>query len=421
MAEQAGSTIAEGVGYPGAVAPTARGPSSPTASAWPSTSGATSTPRRSVLAHGGFDFARTFDVFAPHAGAGGLAGRGVGPAGPRRLRARRALLLGGRPARRRGGGRLGIDRTRCRSSGTPRAAAITVQFAAPCPTGSATWSTSTGCRRAAACPTSPTTSAPSCWPASWASWLDFRRSAPRPVRKPGTIDELAERRAPDEPATVPGVAALPGDGRRPGRTRTAGAGRSTRRMRMGGFGPWRPEWAMARLPGLGMPLLAVLGLEPEAWVGAPSPTTSSPTCPPARGSWRSEDTGHFVHIEQPRAGRPTSSSTSSGSGVSRLDATVTVRAQPDRAGPAPRCATGTGRPLLLLHGLGERSPTAVPDHLAAWPGPVWALDFTGHGASSVPRGGGYTAEMLWPTSTPPWPTSARRPLSAGGSARTSRC
>jgi pimeloyl-ACP methyl ester carboxylesterase len=55
---------------------------------------------------------------------------------------------------------------------------------------------------------------------------------------------------------------------------------------------------------------------------------------------------------------------------------------------------GAGRPLLLLHGLGERSPSAVPAHLAVWPGPVWALDFTGHGASSVPAGGGYYAEVL---------------------------
>ena len=55
---------------------------------------------------------------------------------------------------------------------------------------------------------------------------------------------------------------------------------------------------------------------------------------------------------------------------------------------------GEGRPLLHLHGLGERSPATVPAHLAAWPGPVWALDFTGHGASTVPVGGGYSCELL---------------------------
>jgi pimeloyl-ACP methyl ester carboxylesterase len=59
-----------------------------------------------------------------------------------------------------------------------------------------------------------------------------------------------------------------------------------------------------------------------------------------------------------------------------------------------RLREGSGRPLLVLHGLGERSPDRVPDHLAGWPGPVWALDFTGHGESGVPAGGGYFCEVL---------------------------
>jgi pimeloyl-ACP methyl ester carboxylesterase len=55
---------------------------------------------------------------------------------------------------------------------------------------------------------------------------------------------------------------------------------------------------------------------------------------------------------------------------------------------------GNGLPLLLLHGLGERSPSALPPEYAGWPGPVHALDFTGHGDSEVPRGGGYSCEFL---------------------------
>lgn len=54
---------------------------------------------------------------------------------------------------------------------------------------------------------------------------------------------------------------------------------------------------------------------------------------------------------------------------------------------------GQGRPLLLLHGLGENSH-AMAGVDVSWPGPVWALDFTGHGQSTVPRGGGYSAEIL---------------------------
>jgi len=53
-----------------------------------------------------------------------------------------------------------------------------------------------------------------------------------------------------------------------------------------------------------------------------------------------------------------------------------------------------GPALLLLHALGDQSPETVPADVAAWPGPVYALDFTGHGASTIPNGGGYTAEVL---------------------------
>ena len=55
---------------------------------------------------------------------------------------------------------------------------------------------------------------------------------------------------------------------------------------------------------------------------------------------------------------------------------------------------GEGRPLLLLHGLGEVSPAERPSWTAMWPGPVLALDFTGHGRSDVPVGGGYMPESL---------------------------
>jgi len=55
---------------------------------------------------------------------------------------------------------------------------------------------------------------------------------------------------------------------------------------------------------------------------------------------------------------------------------------------------GSGRPLLLLHGLGEHTPDEVPAWVAGWPGPIHGLDFTGHGRSTLPRGGGYTAEIL---------------------------
>ena len=54
---------------------------------------------------------------------------------------------------------------------------------------------------------------------------------------------------------------------------------------------------------------------------------------------------------------------------------------------------GPDIPLLILHGLGE--PTRLlADPWDQWSGPIWGLDFTGHGQSQVPKGGGYTAEIL---------------------------
>lgn len=55
---------------------------------------------------------------------------------------------------------------------------------------------------------------------------------------------------------------------------------------------------------------------------------------------------------------------------------------------------GPGVALLLLHALGEHTPSDIPAELRSWPGPVWGLDFTGHGGSTVPVGGGYTCELL---------------------------
>jgi pimeloyl-ACP methyl ester carboxylesterase len=54
---------------------------------------------------------------------------------------------------------------------------------------------------------------------------------------------------------------------------------------------------------------------------------------------------------------------------------------------------GSGPRLLVLHELGGCADDLDVD-LGAWPGAVFALDFTGHGASSRPRGGGYTGEVL---------------------------
>ncbi|HVH04364.1 MAG TPA: alpha/beta fold hydrolase [Myxococcota bacterium] len=54
---------------------------------------------------------------------------------------------------------------------------------------------------------------------------------------------------------------------------------------------------------------------------------------------------------------------------------------------------GAGRKLLCLHALGATSES-WREASRAWPGPVFALDFSGHGRSGRVRGGGYTPELL---------------------------
>ncbi len=59
-----------------------------------------------------------------------------------------------------------------------------------------------------------------------------------------------------------------------------------------------------------------------------------------------------------------------------------------------RMRDGEGQGLLLLHGLGERTSPVVPSWSADWQGPIYGLDFTGHGLSDRPVGGGYNCELL---------------------------
>lgn len=131
------------------------------------------------------------------------------------------------------------------------------------------------------------------------SWLDHRRKLVDAQRKPGTIDELAARRARMNPRLSPDWLRF---------LVTVGAQehddgwrwKIDPTIRFGGFGPWRPEWSMMRLPDIGVPVLAVLGTEadPMGWGTLPEDVLSHL---PAGGRFvQLEGAGHFLHIEQPR-------------------------------------------------------------------------------------------------------------------------
>ncbi len=130
-------------------------------------------------------------------------------------------------------------------------------------------------------------------------WLEHRRTAADGSRKPGTIEELAARRARMNPRLEPAwleYLVTVGARQDPDGWRW----KIDPALRMGGFGPFRPDWAIARLPELGMPVLAVLGLELEMMGWGTKPEDITPQLPPRGRLVTLEGVGHFVHIEQPR-------------------------------------------------------------------------------------------------------------------------
>ena len=131
-----------------------------------------------------------------------------------------------------------------------------------------------------------------------AGWLDHRRRTATARRKPGSLDELARRRGRMNPR-------LPHEWLC--RLVTTGAFESDDgwrwkidpSLRFGGFGPWRPEWMLMRLPGLPMPFLGILGAEMEEMGWGTPPQKVLPYMPMDGRCEVLEDVGHFVHIEQP--------------------------------------------------------------------------------------------------------------------------
>jgi pimeloyl-ACP methyl ester carboxylesterase len=131
-----------------------------------------------------------------------------------------------------------------------------------------------------------------------AGWLEHRRSTATASRKPGTLEELAQRRAKMNPRLpIEWLRYLVTAG---GRQDPDGwRWKLDPSMRFGGFGPWRPEWTATRLPGLGMPFLGLLAgqQEPMGWGTLPHQIQSMM---PRGGRLEvMHDLGHFVHIEQP--------------------------------------------------------------------------------------------------------------------------
>jgi pimeloyl-ACP methyl ester carboxylesterase len=131
-----------------------------------------------------------------------------------------------------------------------------------------------------------------------ARWLEHRRNAATLVRRPGSIEELASRRARMNPRlSLDWLRYLVTVGAR--RDPDGWRWKIDPALRFGGFGPWRGDWALVRLPGLPVPVLGILGLEPEEMGWGTKPEDVRSYLPPGSQLAAFEDTGHFVHIERP--------------------------------------------------------------------------------------------------------------------------
>ncbi|MBA2609971.1 MAG: alpha/beta hydrolase [Actinobacteria bacterium] len=130
------------------------------------------------------------------------------------------------------------------------------------------------------------------------NWLEHRRKAATLERKPGTLEELAKRRGRTNPRlSQEWLEYLVTIGAR--HDEDGWRWKIDPVMRFGGFGPWRPEWSMFRLASVGVPLLGIIGSIPEAMGFGTKPHDIEPFLPPGARLEVFEETGHFVHIEQP--------------------------------------------------------------------------------------------------------------------------
>lgn len=251
-----------------------------------------------LLAHGGFDFAGTFDGFAPLLADAGWRvvswdHRGHGDS-------EHAVLYSWAADMRDALAVLDtVSRERVPFVGHSKGGGVLTQLAMACPHRVSQLVNIDGLPSKQARPDVAEHDRTRLLAEEIGDWLDHRRRAATNERKPGTIEELASRRARMNPrlslewlqylVTI-GARSDP-DGWR---------WKIDPTLRFGGFGPWRTEWMLDWLPGLGTPMLAILGLIPEAMGWGTTPETLGPHLPPRTQLESFSDTGHFVHIEKPR-------------------------------------------------------------------------------------------------------------------------
>ena len=251
-----------------------------------------------MLVHGGADFARTFDVLAPRLATAGFRvvvwdQRGHGDSDHAHLYSFDADLRDAASVFDHVAGRAPVVVV-----GHSKGGAIMTALADAHPFRFRAFVNLDGIPYRRPGPDVPEHQRAGALGAELSSWLAHRRRTAGNQRRPGTIAELAERRGQMNPRLSPEwLEYLVTVG---GRHDSDGwRWKLDPSMRLGGFGPWRPEWALYRLAGLAVPFLGVLvgAEEPMGWGTRPEHVERFM---PRRSRLEYfEQFGHFVHIEQP--------------------------------------------------------------------------------------------------------------------------
>lgn len=131
-----------------------------------------------------------------------------------------------------------------------------------------------------------------------ASWLDFRHEASTAERKPGTLEDLARRRGKQNPRLsrewleyLVTVGARHDEG--------GWRWKLDPSMRFGGFGPWRPDWSSLRMAAITVPFLGMIGTEDEPMGWGARARDLRPWLPRLGRLEVMQGIGHFIHIEEP--------------------------------------------------------------------------------------------------------------------------
>ncbi len=250
-----------------------------------------------LLAHGGFDFARTFDVFAPLVAAGGWRvvawdQRGHGDSEHTALYSWDADVRDAAVV---------LDSTSAGAVpfvGHSKGGSVLVRLAEIWPHRVTRLVNVDGLPSGSLVPDVSDRERTRLLAEELTGWLDHRRRGAQRRRRPGTLDELARRRGLMNPRlSQEWLRYLVTVGAR--RDDDGWRWKVDPVLRFGGFGPWRPHWALLGLPSIEAPVLGLLPTEaePMGWG-----TTQEALAPYAPAGMRLEvfpDTGHFIHIERP--------------------------------------------------------------------------------------------------------------------------